>query len=121
MQYMMLIYTDESLQDDATPADFEAFLQAHMAFQKETQDKGMLVHTAALQPTSTAKMVEVRQGKTTMTDGPYAETKEQIGGFYILNCADMGEALAYAAKLPEAQMGRIEVRPLVDLPHLNQD
>ncbi len=114
MRYMMLIYGDESVWDQETEAEMAEKMAAYNAFTKEVQAKGIFVGGEALQPTRTATTVRVREGRTLTTDGPFAETKEALGGFYILNCKDLDEALEYAAKIPDAKVGSIEVRPITE-------
>jgi hypothetical protein len=86
---------------------------AYAAFTNEVKEKKVYVTGEALQPTSTATTVRVRGGKTATTDGPFAETKEQLGGFYLLDCKNLDEAIEYAAKIPGASMGSVEIRPIV--------
>lgn len=115
MNYMLLIYSPETveaaLQNDP---QFEAYMAEYNRFTAETQERKVFVSGEALHPTSAATTVRVRDGKAAFTDGPFAETKEQLGGFYILNCKDLNEALEFAAKIPGARHGSIEVRPVVD-------
>jgi hypothetical protein len=114
MRYMLLIYGDESGWDQVTEAEMAETMTAYNAFGAEVSQKGLLVSGDALHPTRTATTVRVRDGKTMTTDGPFAETKEALGGYYILNCKDLDEALAYAAKIPGAKVGSIEVRPIME-------
>lgn len=111
MNYMLLIYGNENR--SMSEADTQAEMMAYNSFTEEVRTKGILTAGEALHPTSAATTVRVRSGKTTTTDGPFAETKEQLGGFYILNCKDLDEAIAFAAKIPGAQDGSVEVRPIV--------
>lgn len=117
MQYLLLIYTAE-LPADAVP-DAAAMEQQHVAyaaFTRETHDRKMFVAGEALEPTSTATSVRLRDGRTIVTDGPFAETKEALGGFYLLECRDLDEAIEMAAKIPAAQYGTVEIRPIWALP-----
>ena len=109
MQYIALIYTPET--GDPDPELFQAYGQ----FTQEMISKGHFKGGDALQPTSTATCVSVRDGKTNLKDGPYSETKEQLGGYYLLECADLDEAVACAAKIPGALNGTIEVRPVLSM------
>ena len=109
MKYAILIYDDESV-DHAARADMEAW----GAFTQEVMTKGVMQAGEALQPTATATTVRVQNGRTVSSDGPFAETKEQLGGFYILECKDLDEAIEYAAKIPSAPYGSVEVRPVID-------
>ena len=113
MQYLVLIYSEEQ----AAPPDMERIggvMVEYNDYTKMLRDKGALVAGEALQPTSTATTVRVRDGRTLMTDGPFAETKEALGGFYLIEAADLDEALALGAACPGAKWGSIEVRPIVD-------
>ncbi len=111
MKYMCLLYGDEST---ATPPDSPEFMEvmkAYQAFGEEAGAAGVIVAGEALEDSHTATKVQVRNGETITTDGPYAETKEQVGGFYVLECDTLDEALKWAAKIPAAQDGIVEVRP----------
>jgi hypothetical protein len=107
---MLLIYGDE----DGNPGgDVERdVLRRYGAFTEEVREGGKLVTADRLQPTSAATTVRIRNGETLVTDGPFAETKEQLGGYYVLECDDLDEAIAYAQKIPAAEHGSIEVRPV---------
>ena len=109
MRYMLLLHLDEKLNDMSPEA-----MGKWEAFTKEVTDAGVYEDGRALQPVSTATTVRVRNGETVTTDGPFAETKEQLGGFYLLNCENLDEAIAYAAKIPSAPTGSIEVRPVME-------
>jgi hypothetical protein len=108
MQYAILIYDTEA---EANPAQQD--MEAWGAFTQEVSEKGLMQAGEALQPTETATTVRIRNGQTVTTDGPFAETKEQLGGFYILECKDLDEAIEYAAKIPIAPYGSVEVRPVM--------
>ena len=113
MQYVLLIYTQEPTEpvpDEVVGAEMEAY----NAFGKLVTDRGAMRGGEALQPTSTATTVRVEDGKTVTTDGPFAETKESLGGFYLVEAADLDEAIEYAAMIPGAKHGSIEVRPIWD-------
>lgn len=113
MRYALLIYTAE--QTEEPPPDVQqAVTDGYNAFTEHVKERGAYGAGEALDPTSTATTVRVREGKTLTTDGPYAETKEALGGFYIVEAADLDEAIAYAAMIPGAQQGAIEVRPIFD-------
>jgi hypothetical protein len=113
MQYMCLIYDDEQVWQGMSEDERNAVLGAYGAFTQSIQESGNMVAADALQPTSTATTVRVRDGETLMTDGPFAETKEQLGGYYLINAKDADEALAIAARIPSARYGSIEVRPVM--------
>jgi len=113
MQYLLLIYQAElpaGAQPD--PDEMAAEFAAYDVFTRETRDRGQFIAGEALEPTSTATSVRVREGRTVVTDGPFAETKEALGGFYLLECKDLDEAIEMAARIPAAKRGTIEVRPI---------
>ena len=113
MQYLLLIYTPELPdQSEIPPEVFKQQMDAYDAFTRECRDRGVMLGGEALQPTETATSVRVRDGNTLVTDGPFAETKEALGGYYLLECKDLDEAIELAAKIPGAQQGTIEVRPI---------
>jgi hypothetical protein len=112
MRYMLSIYGDEQRWADATPEQTREALAAYDAFGKEAAE--IIVAGDGLQPSATATTVRVRDGERMLTDGPFAETREQLGGYYVLECADLDEALAWAAKVPGAHSGSVEVRPVMD-------
>jgi hypothetical protein len=111
MQYMCLIYDDEST--DLPEDERNAVYAEYGTFTESIKDSGNYVAGDALQPTSTATTVRIRDGKTLVTDGPFAETKEQLGGYYLVEAKDVDEALKIAERIPSARYGSIEVRPVV--------
>jgi hypothetical protein len=113
MKYAFTIYVDESARDTASEEESQAMTQAYHAVTQEMQEKGVLVAGEGLYPTQTATTVRVRDGERAVSDGPFAETKEQLGGFYVLDCKDLDEAIEWAAKIPGSQIGSIEVRPVM--------
>lgn len=114
MRYMLLIYTDESLGATMTEEEGNAVMAAYYAYSNEVAGADVHLSSEALQPASQAKTVRVRNGKMIVTDGPFAETKEQLGGFYALQCKDLDEAILWAGKCPGIQHAPIEIRPIVD-------
>ncbi len=113
MRYLLLIYTEEPT--EAPPEDvMAAELEGYNAFSKEITDRGLFEAGEALHPTISATTVRVRDGQTVTTDGPFAETKEALGGFYLISAKDLDEAIELAAKIPGATHGSIEVRPIFD-------
>ena len=114
MKYMFLIYTEESSELQMTPAEREAMYGEYFAFTNSARAQGVYVDGDELKPTTTATTLRLQNGQLLPTDGPFAETKEQLGGFYILECQDMDDAVTWAAKLPSARYGSIEVRPIVN-------
>ncbi len=112
MKYMLLMYGNEAEAPKYTPEEFQAAAQVWNALRKEAQAAGVLLDTNGLSPVANATTVRVRNGQTLITDGPFAETHEQLAGYFLLECKDLDEALSWAAKIPSAQYGSIEVRPL---------
>ncbi len=112
MKYMLLMYAAESEAPDFTSEEFQTAARAWNALRKEVEAAGVLLDTNGLSPIANATTVRVRNGKTLITDGPFAETHEVLAGYFLLDCKDLDEALRWAAKIPSAQYGSIEVRPL---------
>ena len=115
MRYALLICTDESAMTAASPAEAEANTAGYMKWGEEMGKRGVLQGGERLKPTTDATCVQVRNGETLTTDGPFAETKEQLGGFFLVDCKDLDEAIEIAAQLPGAQHGTIEVRPIWEM------
>lgn len=116
MKYMFLIYHEEATEAQMATPEFQEMMQEYYAFTDEVHKKGILDRAAPLESTDTATTVRVRSGEISTTDGPFAETKEQLGGFYILDCANLDEALDYAVRIPGARLGCVEVRPVQTVP-----
>jgi hypothetical protein len=115
MRYLCLIYFDEQLLADMPAAERNTLNAAHLDFNDELRRTGHFLLAEALDPPRTGSIVTVRQGRTVVTDGPFAETKEMIAGFYVIEAADMQEATEVAARLPVAPLAKIEVRPACQL------
>ena len=115
MRYLCLIYLDERELAVMPEKDMDDLNARHLELNNELLDAGHFVEAEALQPASAATCVQVRNGRTTLTDGPYAETKEMVAGFYVIEARDLNEAIQVAAQLPSAPLGTIEVRPCRDL------
>jgi len=115
MKYLFLICHSEAEDAKMTPDERAALYAAYGAFRQEVQDRGVYVGGNPLHPTTTATTVRVRDGKTLTTDGPFAETKEQMGGYFLLNCANLDEAIELGAKIPSAKTGSIEIRPIMEM------
>jgi hypothetical protein len=109
MRYLFLIYENE-----ATAPQDQAEFNRWVDYTERLKASGCYRGGEALQPTSTATTVRVKNGKTLTTDGPFAETKEQLGGFYLVDCKDLDEALKWAAQIPSADRGPVEVRPIME-------
>lgn len=114
MQYVLLIHAAESRYAAITPAEGEAIMHAYGAYSGELFATGRAGDCAALQPTHTATAVRVREGQRSVKDGPFAETREQLGGYHRVWAKDLDEAIALAARIPSAEIGSVEVRPLMD-------
>jgi len=112
MKYMLLMYADESKGPQTAEEQKAHAPENWYALMEEMKSAGVLVTQNGLSPIATATTVRVREGKALITDGPFAETHEQLGGFFLLDCKDLDEALGWAAKIPSARLGSIEVRPL---------
>jgi hypothetical protein len=113
MKYIALIYTDPSNQPARGTVEFQSMMQSYGAVTEALKSAGAFVAGDALQSTDTATSVRVRDGRTETMDGPFAETKERLGGYYIMDCADLDAALRFAAMIPGAHHGTVEIRPLV--------
>jgi hypothetical protein len=114
MKYLCLIYENERNWETMPKEESDAVMGEYFAFTDGLRSSGRYVAGEALQPTQTATTVRVRGGKISTTDGPFAETKEQLGGFYLVEANDLNEAIQIAARIPSARYGSIEVRPVVD-------
>ena len=112
MRYLILIHSDETRFPKLPEAEIQALMKEYRGVTEEMKAAGALISFDRLRPTSTATTIRVRDGKPLITDGPYAETKEQLGGFYLVEVKDLDEAIAWAAKIPSARFGSIEVRPV---------
>lgn len=111
MQYLLLIYGEEQL--EPTGDDVGPYMQAYQEFTESIVKTGEYKGGEALEPVATATTVAVRDGEAIVTDGPFAETREQLGGFYLIDTKDLDSALAIAARIPTAKHGRVEVRPIM--------
>jgi hypothetical protein len=116
MQYMLLIYDDQSTWATMPEEDRNAVMNEYFAYTEELRNAGKYVAADALQPTSTAKSVRIREGEVSTTDGPFAETKEVLGGYYVVDVDSEDEAIEWAKKIPSARFGTIEVRPIMVFP-----
>lgn len=112
MQYLLLIYDNEKDFEAMPEEAAQKVMAGYMKFGTDIKASGHLVGSNRLKPVDSATTVRVRNGKTTTTDGPYAETREQLGGYYLIEAKDLDEALKIAAKIPSAEFGSIEVRPI---------
>ena len=112
MQYMLLIHADEKAMQASTPQQNAERMAAYGAYMKAMSEAGARVAGERLHPSATATLVRVKEGKTQVLNGPYAETKEQLGGYFIVEAPDLDAAISWAARCPGAQQGTMEVRPI---------
>ena len=115
MQYLCLVYFEESAFDGMSDADQKALTRDSLAYDEELRKQGHFLGANALQPVTAATTLRVRNGKLSTTDGPFAETKEHLGGYILIEARDLNEAIQVAAKIPMAKVGSIEVRPIMYL------
>ena len=115
MKYLCLVYEEEKRLGVIPKAEMDTMMGEYFAYTEGVKKSGHYVAGEALQPTSTASTVRIRNGKLSTTDGPFAETKEQLGGFYLIEAKDLNEAIQVGSRIPGAKWGSIEVRPVVDL------
>jgi hypothetical protein len=116
MQYLLLIYEAETNWTKLSEAQKGQIFQEYMEFSQGVAKSGQMLGGEALEPSSTATTVRVRDGKTMTTDGPFAETREQLGGYYLIEAKDLDEAVKIAARIPGAKSGCVEVRPIMPTP-----
>jgi hypothetical protein len=115
MKYLCLVYLEETNLDALSPDDSQALVDESLAYDDELRKSGHFIVAQALQPIQNASTLRVRNGKISITDGPFAETKEQLGGFILIDASDLNDALRVASKIPVARLGTIEVRPIREL------
>ena len=118
MKYALLIYAADKDLAEKSDEERERLYNDYWTYSTELKNSGRMLSCEPLDPTSTATTVRVRQGKTIATDGPFADTKEQLGGIYVIDVKDLDEAMAWACKIPDARTGSIEIRPLMNLPEM---
>ena len=116
MKYMLLIYDNEQAWQRLSEVEQKKIYGEYMQFSQENRSSGHYLAGAQLHPIATATSVRVRDGKPLVTDGPFAETHEQLGGYYLIEARDLDEANAIAARIPSARLGTVEVRPVVEMP-----
>ncbi|MGH2534642.1 MAG: YciI family protein [Thermomicrobiales bacterium] len=115
MKYLCLVYHDEKELDALPAREYDAIMEEVLAYREELRQSGHYIDASPLQPVAAATTIRVRNGKVSITDGPFAETKEQLGGFYLIDASDLNDAIRVASKMPPARLGSIEVRPIEDL------
>jgi hypothetical protein len=118
MKYALLIYAAEKDWDRRSPEEQKRIYDEYWAYTTELKKSGKMLSCEPLDPTTTATTIRVREGKTIPTDGPFADTKEQLGGIYVVDVKDLNEAIAWASKIPDARNGSIEIRPLMNIPEM---
>ena len=116
MKYILLIYDEEQKWGTMSQAEQQAMMMEYRKFSEEIKASGHYVSGSQLAPISSATSVRLRDGKRLVTDGPFAETREQLGGYYLVQAADLDEATSLASRIPSARLGTIEVRPLIEGP-----
>jgi hypothetical protein len=116
MKYMLLIYDDERVWETMSEGDRHRLFGEYMQFTEQIKATGHYVSGAPLQPIATATSVRVRNDEQLVTDGPFAETREQLGGYYLIDAKNLDEAIAIAARIPSVRLGTIEVRPVMEIP-----
>ncbi len=114
MKYVLLVYGDENAAANMPAEAMQAFMGEYAAYTTKIQTNGIRKTGEAFQPTTTATTVRMQEAKKVTTHGPFAETKEQLGGFYLIECENLDEAIEWAAKCPDARFGSIEVRPVME-------
>lgn len=114
MKFLMLVYTDDALLDTLPEGEFDRLMHGCISHADELKDEGKLIESQQLEAASTAKSLRIRNGRTSLVDGPFAETKEILGGFNLIEAADMDEAVRIAAGFPWAKYGCLELRPVRD-------
>lgn len=117
MRYLLLIYDNEATWTKFSEDEKRKLMAEYGQFSQDLRARGKYVGGAQLQPTATATSIRVRDGKRVVTDGPFAETREQLGGYYIVDAANLDEAIAVAERIPSARLGTIEIRPIVEQPN----
>jgi hypothetical protein len=115
MKYLCLVYDDEANLDAMSAGEFDGLVGECLAVDEELRKGGVVSASEALQPVRTATTVRVRNGRVSVTDGPFAETKEQLGGFFLIDARNLNEAIQVASRIPSARLGSVEVRPIWDL------
>lgn len=113
MKYLALIYAASEAEPQPNTPEFGALMAGYKAASKVYDDDGVFIAGEALQPIETATSIRIRDGKTELMDGPFAETKEELGGFYLFDCDTLDEAIKYAKMIPTAEYGTVEVRPVM--------
>ena len=114
MKYLCLVYHEETTLDALPASEYDALVGEVLDYRETLRQSGYYIASSPLQPVASATTIRVRNGRMSITDGPFAETKEQLGGFYLIEARDLNDAIRVASKMPPARLGSIEVRPLND-------
>jgi len=114
MKYLCLVYHEETKVDALPRSDYDGIVDEVLEYRDELRSSGHYIDSSPLQPVRSATTIRVRNGQVTITDGPFAETREQLGGYYLINATDLNDAIRVASKMPPARLGCIEVRPLAE-------
>jgi hypothetical protein len=117
MKYLCLVYHEEKVLSTLPKSEYDVLVDESLDLREELGKNGHLIAAEALEPVESATSVRLRKGKVSITDGPFAETKEQLGGFFLINAKDLNEAIHMASKIPGARIGTVEIRPLRGLTH----
>jgi hypothetical protein len=115
MKYLCLVYYPEDNLDTLSKSEYDTLVAEAVAYDEDLRKRGHLIAAQALEPVDTATTLRIRNGKVSTTDGPFAETKEQLGGFILIDARDLNEAIQLAAKIPPGRLGSVEVRPIKEL------
>ena len=115
MKYLCLIYSDETMWPKLPKAETDSMMAEYMSFTESLKKSGQYLGSNRLQPTHASTTVRIRNGKLSTTDGPFAETKEQLGGYYLVEARDLNDAIQVASRIPSARVGSIEVRPIFEM------
>jgi len=118
MKYMLLIYVDQQIWEKVAEDERQQMLNESVKLANEIDSSGRYLSAARLQSTSTASTVRVREGNRLVTDGPFAETREQLGGYFLIDAQDLEEAMSIGARIPGARVGAVEIRPVMEIPGL---
>ncbi len=117
MQYLCLVYHEERILNALAKSEYETLVDESLDLREALGKNGHLIAAEALQPVQSATSIRVRKGTVSMTDGPFAETKEQLGGFFLINAKDLNDAIHVASKIPGGRIGTVEIRPIRELTH----
>jgi hypothetical protein len=112
LQYLCLVYQDESAVDALPRCEYDALVREVLAYREELRERRHCIASSPLQSAAVATTIRVRNGRVSITDGPFAETKEQVGGFYLIEATDLNDAIRVASRMPPARLGAIEIRPI---------